>query len=178
MTTTAHPRNLTQTAEQGHPEAEYNLGTLYVTGRGVEKNEKMAAEWFKKAAQHGHPTAQSNMGVLHADGTVVEKNYDEALSWFQKAAAMGQPTAQFNLGLALAEGKFVEADKVEAYKWFTLAADQNDPDATQARDLLALELTPTQIAEALTRTREFRADLRARWEAANAAMESEFNASE
>ena len=165
-------------AEQGHPEAEYNLGTLYITGRGVEADKKAAAKWFKKAAEHGHPTAQSNMGVLYAEGTVVEKDYEEALKWFQKAAHMGQPTAQYNLGMALADGKFVEQDKVEAYKWFTLAAEQNDEDASRARDFVALEMTPGQIAEALKKAREFRAELRARWVAAAAKMENEFNTPE
>jgi hypothetical protein len=39
--------------------AEFALGWLYVNGRGVEKNEDIAALFFTKAAQQGHTSAKN-----------------------------------------------------------------------------------------------------------------------
>ena len=123
--------------------------------------EKKAA---RKAAEKGHPIAQSNFGVLHASGEVLEKNMDEALQWWRKAAEQGQPSAQFNLAQALLEGKSLPKDLVEAYKWYSLAAEQGDRDARRMRDALAVELAPSEIAEGLKRSREFKVQQHARWE--------------
>ena len=41
-------------AEQGHAEAQYNLGVMYDHGHGVDVNYKKAIEWFEKAAEQGH----------------------------------------------------------------------------------------------------------------------------
>ena len=40
-------------AEQGDRQAQYNVGHMYYYGKGVEKNEKEAVKWYKKAAEHG-----------------------------------------------------------------------------------------------------------------------------
>ena len=148
-------------AEQGHAEAQYNLGTIYATGKGVEKNAEVSAAWFQKAAEGGHPTAQSNLGVLYASGGVLEKNMELAIQWWRKAAAQGQPSAQFNLAQALVEGKAVPKDLVEAYKWYHLAAERGDRDAGRMRNMLGVELSPEEVAEALKRAREFKAQLQA-----------------
>jgi TPR repeat protein len=149
-------------AEQGHVEAEYNLASLYATGQGVPKDMKEAARWYQKAAEAGHPTAESNLGVLYATGDGVEKSQTEALKWWQKAAGQGQPSAQFNLAHALREGKIIPQDLIEAYKWYNLAAEQGDQDAAIARDAMAVDLAPAEIATALRRAREFKTNLYAK----------------
>jgi TPR repeat protein len=148
-------------ADQGHAEAQYNLGTMYAMGKGVPKDVKAAAEWFRKAAEAGHATAQSNLGVLYASGDVLEKNATAAIEWWRKAAVQGQPSAQFNLAQALVEGKSVPKDLVEAYKWYHLAAERGDRDAARMRNALGVELSPEEVAEALKRAREFKAQLQA-----------------
>jgi hypothetical protein len=155
---------LTKAAEKGHPEAQYNLATLFSTGQSVTKDAAEAARWFQKAAEKGHPIAQSNLGVLYASGEVLEKDMDQALQWWRKAAEQGQPSAQFNLAQALLEGKSLPKDLVEAYKWYSLAAEQGDRDARRMRDALAVELAPSEIADGLKRSREFKVQLHARWE--------------
>jgi len=156
---------LRKAAERGHTEAQYNLATLYSTGQSVPKDAAEAAKWFRKAAEAGHPTAQSNVGVLYASGEVLEKNMEQAVQWWRKAAEQGQPSAQFNLAQSLFEGKSVAKDLVEAYKWYHLAAEQGDRDAARMRNALSVELRPSEIADALKRSREFNSQLHARREA-------------
>jgi TPR repeat protein len=142
-------------AEQGHIEAEYNLATLYAAGKGVENNVNEAAKWYLKAAEAGHPTAQSNIGVLYANGKAFPQDMNEAIKWWRRAAEQGQATAQYNLGQALQAGKAVPQDKIEAYKWYTLATSGGDRDAEQLKNDLAVEMAPSDIAEALKRASAF-----------------------
>jgi TPR repeat protein len=40
-------------AEQGHSEAQFNLGDCYRLGEGVEKDEAEGVKWYRRAAEHG-----------------------------------------------------------------------------------------------------------------------------
>ena len=40
-------------AIQNLPEAQYNLGVLYLNGKGVEQNSDIAQNWFSKACDNG-----------------------------------------------------------------------------------------------------------------------------
>lgn len=41
-------------AEQGDPDAQFNLGCCYDKGHGCEQDLNKAKEWFQKAAEQGH----------------------------------------------------------------------------------------------------------------------------
>ncbi len=47
-----------QGAKSGDPEARYNLGWMIMNGRGVPRNDAMAAYFFKLAADQGHEPSQ------------------------------------------------------------------------------------------------------------------------
>ncbi len=57
-----------KSAYQGHADAQYHLGKLYETGKGVPQNYKNAVEWYIKAAKQGHAAAQGQLRV-HSYGT-------------------------------------------------------------------------------------------------------------
>jgi TPR repeat protein len=116
-------------ADQGSARAQFNLGVCYMLGRGVERNEREAAKWFRKAAELGDVHAQFNLGLCCDEGQGVERDEREAAKWYRKAAEQGDADAQFNLGLCYAEGQGVERDEREAAKWFRKAAEQGDADA-------------------------------------------------
>jgi TPR repeat protein len=48
---------LRRAALQGHTEAEYQLGVMYLEGRGVAQDFDEALGWFVRAARKGHPQA-------------------------------------------------------------------------------------------------------------------------
>ena len=68
-------------AEQGSPNAQYNLGLMYHNGKGVTQNDKTAARWYKLSARQGLPLAQGNLGGHYAFGTGISKNFVEAYKW-------------------------------------------------------------------------------------------------
>jgi hypothetical protein len=66
----------------------------YQSGRGVEKNEKEAVVWYRKAAAQNYSYAQYNLGCCYLEGIGVVKNRSEAIGWLKKAAEGGHPAAR------------------------------------------------------------------------------------
>jgi GH18 family chitinase len=86
-------------AEQGNPQAQAKLASLYVLGReGLEKDEKLAFEWMEKAANQGLVDAQVVMGAFYDRGIGVVSDRDKATQWYEKAAAKGHSTSLAILG--------------------------------------------------------------------------------
>jgi TPR repeat protein len=107
--------------------AQFNLGLMYLTGKGVQRDDAAAGIWFRKAAEQGYALAQSNLGVMYRDGRGVPQNYTDAVMWFRKAADQGDAVAQYLLGDQYANGAGVSQDYTEAMIWFRKAAEQGHP---------------------------------------------------
>ena len=117
-------------AEQGHPEAQFNVGVMHYYERGVEQNFQKAFEWFTRAAeQSDHVPAQYNLGSMYSKGEGVEQNFQKAVEWWEKAAQQNLAVAQFDLGVTYAEGDWIAKDLQKAFEWFLKAAKQGHPDA-------------------------------------------------
>ena len=135
-------------ADQGHPHAQKELGTMYRFGLGVPKDKSEAIKWFRLAADAGNVYAQSILGFMYADGEGVPKNDAEAVKWYRLAADQGQDLAQYVLGRMYDNGEGVPNSAVQAYKWWNLAAGQGHELAKKHRDLASGAMTREQIAEA------------------------------
>lgn len=116
-------------AERGDTLVQTNLGVLYGKGQGVEKNDKMAAHWFKKAADQGFDIAQFNLGVRYHKGLGVKQDDRQAVELFRKAAEQGHVEATYNLGAMYMNGFGVPQDYTQAMKWFLMAAEHGVTDA-------------------------------------------------
>jgi serine/threonine protein kinase/TPR repeat protein len=51
-------------AEQGDPEAQYQVGMMHIKGKGVAKNPFTARGWLEKAASRGHEAARLELAKL------------------------------------------------------------------------------------------------------------------
>jgi soluble lytic murein transglycosylase-like protein len=51
-------------AKAGHAEAQYYLGYLYANGRGVKRDDALAASWFRAAASNGDRHARNMLKVV------------------------------------------------------------------------------------------------------------------
>jgi TPR repeat protein len=58
---------LRRAADQGHGEAQYQLGRLYLSGRGVPDDRREAVAWLTKAAAAGYAPASSLLRQLRPD---------------------------------------------------------------------------------------------------------------
>lgn len=77
-------------AEQGVPEAQFNLAHLLVE---AEISASEAAMWMLKAAEQGMADAEFLMGIIYAEGLGVEMDREKALLWLNKAIAKGHADA-------------------------------------------------------------------------------------
>jgi len=95
---------------------------LYRSGKGVEKDDSMATEWFRLAAAKGDTVAQHNLGLSYFTGKGNRKDYAESVKWHRKAANKGYPPAEYSMGLRYAKGNGVKQDDAEAASWYLKAA--------------------------------------------------------
>lgn len=84
-------------AEQGDPEAQYNLGMARLQGRGAVEDAEVAFTWVMYAAQAGVAVAQQRIGFAYATGLGVPVDVVEATKWFLLAEAAGSADARANL---------------------------------------------------------------------------------
>ena len=143
-------------AEQGNATAQFNLGGMYDLGQGVPKDYAAAVYWYLKAAGQGHANAQYNLANMYEDGQgVLGDGTAAAAAWYRRAAEQGYAPAQANLAAMYINGRGVPRDYVQAYKWLALALagfgemeSEEYARADQNRTLVAIKMTPAQIAEA------------------------------
>ena len=114
---------LLQSAEDGKPDAQFQLG-LYFQGPGIATNFAEAAVWFEKAAEQGHISAQVNLASLYTSGKGVEQDLELAFRWYREAASQGGEVEQDMIGELYSRGQGVRQNKMEAAKWYRMSADQ------------------------------------------------------
>jgi uncharacterized protein len=143
-------RLYTEQAEQGVvPKGVFlNMGLMSVKGQGVPQDCKEAEKWFRLAADGGQSSAQYELGKLYYDGTGVPQDYKEAVKWFRLSAEQENTNAQVFLGVVYSKGQGVPQDYVLAHMWANLGASYGDKGAVGNRDLIAKQMTPSQIEEA------------------------------
>ena len=116
-------------ADQGHADAQFELGFLCSTGRGVPQDDAEAVRRYRRAADQGHAEAQFHLGCMYSEGRGVPQDDAEGARWCRRAAEQGYKSAQFNLGCKYATGHGVPQDDAEAVRWYRLAADRGDANA-------------------------------------------------
>lgn len=89
-----------QLAEQGDVLAQFNLGSMYRQGQGVQQDDKQAVAWWTKAAEQGHTDAQDNLGLRYAKGEGVEQDWVQAYKWFSIAGMNKNESAAVNAKVA------------------------------------------------------------------------------
>jgi cell division septation protein DedD len=115
-------------AENGDPDAQFNMAQAYRLGRGVERDEAQAEILYAKAAAQGHIKAADNYGLMLFQAG----RRAQAMPYVTAAADRGDPRAQYLLGIAHFNGDIVEKDWVRAYAYLTLANSAGLPQAAPA----------------------------------------------
>ncbi|HIJ83952.1 MAG TPA: SEL1-like repeat protein, partial [Magnetococcales bacterium] len=139
----------------GDLEAQNHLGTMVLSGFGIEPRPKEAFHWFQSAADAGHPRAQINLASMMLTGMGTEEDPIEAARWLEQAAAQNHPEAQSLLASMYEKGKGVGKNEVKALQWYSLAAGQGQGDAVKARDRLMASMSPNDVAKAVGGMKSF-----------------------
>ena len=80
-------------ADDGREDAQYNLGFMYSSGKGVAQNYAEAANWFRLSADPGHAHSQYALGSMYFNGWGVPQDCVLAFMWFDLSAARGHQAA-------------------------------------------------------------------------------------
>ncbi|RGB25758.1 hypothetical protein C1646_771314 [Rhizophagus diaphanus] len=92
--------------QYGKGEGQYSLGSCYEYGKGTDKNETKAFEWYLQSAVNGDAMSQTiigctdgqyNLGYFYENGKGTDKNKIKAFEWYTKAAENGDAVAKNNL---------------------------------------------------------------------------------
>ncbi|NBV99560.1 MAG: sel1 repeat family protein [Proteobacteria bacterium] len=80
-------------AEQGHLNAQFNLGLIYQEGEGFETPDyEKARYWYEKAAKQNDQLACFNLGWLYFKGLgLAAPDYEKATFWYEKSAEYFSP---------------------------------------------------------------------------------------
>jgi cell division septation protein DedD len=113
-------------AQNGDPDAQFNLGQAYKLGRGVQPDLNAAMDWYRKAATQGHLRAEDNLGLLMFQ----QGDRAGAMPFLQRASMRGEPRAQYIVGTALFNGDLIGKDWVRAYALMTRASTSGLAQAT------------------------------------------------
>ena len=99
-------------ADQGDRGGQWNLGRLYMNGKGVPRDPAEAVALYKKSAVQQNVTAQFELGRIYEKGAPgMARDTTEAVKWYRMAAQQGYKPAQNALAkLEASAGTPKEAD--------------------------------------------------------------------
>lgn len=147
---------LKRAADNGHRVAMFDLGRMFMDGKGVAKNTALGLEWLKRAADSDLLQAQMTLAEIYSTGTPdIGKSPRDAMKWILKIAA--KPTASvFYLNRAgdiFFEGwEGIAKNYPAARKYYERAAAKNDAHArSRLADIyaqgLGVEKDPVKASE-------------------------------
>jgi ankyrin repeat protein len=84
-------------AQAGSPEAQYQLASLYRSGKGVEPDATEAVRWLRQSAEAGNADAQYALATMLANGRGTAPDAADAGRWYRAAARQGHPGARRQL---------------------------------------------------------------------------------
>lgn len=146
-----------RSAELGSDDAAYALALCYRNGRGVPKDDKLAAQWMARAAADDNIPAEVEYAIMLFNGVGVAKDEEAAAELFLKAATHQNPIAQDRLARLYASGRGVRKDLVEAMKWHLISRSAGEKD--EWLDGMLKTLTPEQKVALETAMREYNGQL-------------------
>ena len=133
-------------ADQGIPEAQFNLALLYSNGLGVPKNYRLALYWSWQAHLNGHETAINRVNIIYdlidekLRNSVAQTIIDEMLL----IAQAGDKAAPLKLGQTYL-GLFVEAQNKPAYVWLSISQAYGEERANELLEEAASQITLEEV---------------------------------
>jgi uncharacterized protein len=107
-------------AATGDPNAQFNLATCYLDGRGVEVDVEVGTDWMWRAARGGHPQAMLYVGAK------LSRTSEQSFEWILGAAEKGLTELFYIVGRSYMTGNGTAVNKTAAFHWFELSAESGD----------------------------------------------------
>ena len=134
-----------EAAENGDPDSQSTLGTMYYNGDGIDRDYSEAIKWIRTAALQGHIQSQVKLAFMYGNGLGVLEDDTKAATWYSIAAEQGDALAQYNLGVAYALGIGLPIDRTLSYAWYSIAAVNGYQRAVVNLKAMEMELSKDEI---------------------------------
>ncbi|WP_219093492.1 tetratricopeptide repeat protein [Pseudomonas sp. UMAB-40] len=119
-----------EAASQDHELSYFVLSQIYDKGsNGVEKDDAVAAYWYRKSADSGSAFAQGQLAKMFQEGRGVDQSNEEARRWYGKSAALGNTYAQTSLAKMYRDGSGGIKDEGKALQLFLKSAEEGESNA-------------------------------------------------
>jgi uncharacterized protein len=140
--------HLLSSAIGGLPEAQNELGLLYLSGKLATADPVAAVAWFARAAQSGYAQAQNNLATLYERGAGVPQSIENAAQLYLLAANQGNGPATLALARLQSNGTGASADLPKAWALATLAAERGEDGGTKLAEAIAEKFDAKQLEAA------------------------------
>lgn len=122
-------QKLLSLAENGDQDAQYNLGRIYLQGKGTRQDYQAARKWFMRAARKKRMPDPIQSGKYLSKRTRDSTGLQKSLFLVQKAAAKFYAPAQYALGKLYSSGCGVNQNSYKSTEWILKAAYNGMPEA-------------------------------------------------
>ena len=122
----------TEAAEKNDKTGLTVLGSCYLNGNEVNKNDEKAFEYYIQAAAMGEEMALNQIGWMYMNGCGVEEDPSQAFFWYNESANKQSDVGMYNLAYCYRDGYGVEQDSEKAAEWYKKAAEAGYIDAMLA----------------------------------------------
>ncbi len=114
---------LERALKDGDPEAAYALGTWYLHGQHVKKDQQRAVALLAQAAQRNVANALYDLAVCHEKGAGTRRNPKRAVEFYLRAALQGEKQSIYEVGRCLYYGIGTARDTRLAWVWLDRAKE-------------------------------------------------------
>ena len=125
--------------EDGDTEAVTTLGTLYVEGKGCQKNLGYGLSLLEAAAAEGSARAYRYLAELYLTDELLPRDTDKAIAYYQAAAELGMTELYEIIADIFHDGRIVVRDVAKAIDLYTLGAKAGHSSARKKADKLTDE---------------------------------------
>ncbi len=149
----------------GNAKTHYRLGDMYAYGEGVIQNHGLATKLYQLARTQGDEDSDIDHDVLETERFTVgldcyqNGEFELAFGEWEILARHGfsfnNVRSQCRLGEMYKNGQGVNQDLVFAYMWFEIAASQGMKEAADNRNLVAKQMTLSQLKSATNLALQF-----------------------
>lgn len=120
------PTATQQACNDGDPDACHEVGAMFESGQGVERDPMRASIYYERACNGGAMQACAALGMMHLRGGGVTMDRRRAVALLERACDGDEGSACATLGLQYANGRTLEQDLERAAELLGRACDLND----------------------------------------------------
>lgn len=125
-----------QNCDNKNLESCYNMGRIYLIGRGVKEDYPRALKIFASTCDEGLAISCNNLGVMYAHGFGTKQDSQRAIQLYERACNQEEMNGCDNLGAAYQYGKHVKKDIKRAAHYLDLGCKYGS--TTSCKSLLYL----------------------------------------